>query len=259
MEGWQTKADDEERVVEVELDKEQGDSQEEEGGTQEDSQEETESQTQEELQDEPKEKASGEEESSGEDSEDSVGRKEKGYSQSTLTSEEDSENGKATETTAKPLKPIPTLIDSNVPLPASNTTFDLEDPLGIKAMKAALAATARSKGPKGPRKHKAITPLKRLVPTIKLAKENTCLKLKGSIPSGFYKRSKAPIGKDEHKKRWRPGTQSLCEIRFYQKSCNLLIHKLPFLRLVRELLHNRKAEMCIQASAIYVLQEASEA
>ena len=45
MEGWQTKADDEERVVEVELDKEQGDSQEEEGGTQEDSQEETESQT----------------------------------------------------------------------------------------------------------------------------------------------------------------------------------------------------------------------
>ena len=133
-------------MVEVELDKEQGDSQEEEGGTQEGSQEEKESQTQ--------------EESSGEDSEDSVGRKRKGDSQSTLTSEDDLENEQTTETTTKPLRPIPMLVDSTVLLPASNTTFDL-DPLGIKAMKATLAATTRSKGPKGPRKQKAITPLKR--------------------------------------------------------------------------------------------------
>ena len=49
------------------------------------------------------------------------------------------------------------------------------------------------------------------------------------------------------------------KIRFYQKSCNLLIHKLPFLRLVRELLHDMKSERHIQASAIYALQEASEA
>ena len=94
---------------------------------------------------------------------------------------------------------------------------------------------------------------------IKLARENIHLKLKGSTPSGFYKIPKAPRGKDKHKKKWRPGTQSLCEIRFYQKSCNLLIHKLPLLRLVRELLHYKKAEMRIQSSAIYALQEASEA
>ena len=91
LEGQQPEADDEERVVEMELGKEQGDSQEEEGGTQEDSQEEKESQTQGELKDEQKEKVSGEEESSEEDSEDSVGRKRKGNSQSTLTSKEDLE------------------------------------------------------------------------------------------------------------------------------------------------------------------------
>ena len=80
LEEQQPKADDEERVVEMELDKEQGNLQEEEGGTQEDSQEVKESQTQGELQDEPKEKVSGKEESSEEDSEDSVGRKRKGNS-----------------------------------------------------------------------------------------------------------------------------------------------------------------------------------
>ena len=46
---------------------------------------------------------------------------------------------------------------------------------------------------------------------------------------------------------------------FTRKVCNLLIWKLPFLRLVRELLHDQKAGMCIRASAIYALQEASEA
>ena len=50
LEGQQPKADNEERVVEMELDKEQEDLQEEEGGTQEDSQEGKESQTQGELQ-----------------------------------------------------------------------------------------------------------------------------------------------------------------------------------------------------------------
>ena len=51
----------------------------------------------------------------------------------------------------------------------------------------------------------------------------------------------------------------LWEIHFYQKSCNLLIRKLPFLRLVWELLNDEKAGMCILALAIYTFQEASEA
>ena len=141
----------------------------------------------------------------------------------------------------------------------SSATFDPKDLLGIKAMRTALAATTGSKCPKGPRKRKATTPLKRLAPAIKMTRENSHLNLKGSTSSRLYKRLKAPKGKDGCKRRWRPGSQSLCEIRFYQKSCNLLICKLPFLRLARELLHNKKAQMCIQVSAIYALQEASEA
>ena len=137
--------------------------------------------------------------------------------------------------------------------------FNLDDPLGMKAMKAALQNPTGSKGPKGPRKRKATTPFKRLAPAIKLAKENARLKLRGSTSSGYYQWPKVPEGKDGKRRRWRPGTQSLREICFYQKSCNLLIRKLPFLRLVRELLHDQKAGMRIQASAIHALQEASKA
>ena len=40
----------------------------------------------------------------------------------------------------------------------------------------------------------------------------------------------------EHKKRrYRPGTKALREIRKYQKETNLLIRRLPFARLVREI------------------------
>ena len=34
------------------------------------------------------------------------------------------------------------------------------------------------------------------------------------------------------KRRYRPGTRALKEIRFFQKSTNLLLRKLPFARLV---------------------------
>jgi len=38
--------------------------------------------------------------------------------------------------------------------------------------------------------------------------------------------------------RFRPGTRALREIRFYQRSTDLLIRKLPFQRFVRELTQN---------------------
>ena len=137
--------------------------------------------------------------------------------------------------------------------------FNLDDPLGMKAMKAALQNPTGFKGPKGPRKWKAATPLKQLALAIKLAKENARLKLRGSTPSGYYQRQKPAEGKDGKPKKWRPGMRALQEIRFYQKSCNLLVRKLPFLRLVQELLHDEKAGMRIQTSAIYALQEVSKA
>ncbi|EGR32832.1 hypothetical protein IMG5_069740, partial [Ichthyophthirius multifiliis] len=59
--------------------------------------------------------------------------------------------------------------------------------------------------------------------------------------------------------RFRPGTVALREIRKYQKSTDLLIRKLPFQRLVRDIAHEFKAELRFQSSAILALQEASEA
>jgi histone H3 len=59
--------------------------------------------------------------------------------------------------------------------------------------------------------------------------------------------------------RFRPGTVALREIRRYQKSTELLIRKLPFQRLVREIAQDYKTDLRFQASAIAALQEASEA
>lgn len=59
--------------------------------------------------------------------------------------------------------------------------------------------------------------------------------------------------------RFRPGTVALREIRRYQKSSELLIRKLPFQRLVREIAQDFKTDLRFQASAIAALQEASEA
>jgi histone H3 len=69
--------------------------------------------------------------------------------------------------------------------------------------------------------------------------------------------------------RYRPGTVALREIRRYQKSFDLLIRKLPFQRLVREItneeIENNKilkdhftAGIAFQSSAILALQEAAE-
>jgi histone H3 len=59
--------------------------------------------------------------------------------------------------------------------------------------------------------------------------------------------------------RFRPGTVALREIRRYQKSTELLIRKLPFQRLVREIAQDFRSDLRFQSAAIGALQEASEA
>lgn len=61
------------------------------------------------------------------------------------------------------------------------------------------------------------------------------------------------------RRRWRPGTIAIREIRKYQKSTELLIRKIPFQRLVREIAQDFKTDLRFQTSAILALQEASEA
>lgn len=68
-------------------------------------------------------------------------------------------------------------------------------------------------------------------------------------------------GEVKHRKphRFKPGTVALREIRRYQKSTEMLIRKLPFQRLVREIAQDYHTEMRFQASALAALQEAAEA
>ena len=67
-------------------------------------------------------------------------------------------------------------------------------------------------------------------------------------------------GKVKKTRKYRPGTVALREIRRYQKSTELLIRKLPFSRLVREIAQEvGKTDLRFQGSAIICLQEAAEA
>lgn len=70
------------------------------------------------------------------------------------------------------------------------------------------------------------------------------------------------------KRRYRPGTVALREIRKYQKSTDLLLRRLPFARVVREIALDMITDagrdygdtgLRWQSSAILALQEASEA
>ncbi len=74
---------------------------------------------------------------------------------------------------------------------------------------------------------------------------------KGKAPNA------APGVKRTH--RFKPGTVSLREIRRFQKSTELLIRKLPFQRLVREIASDFKTDLRFQSSAVLALQEAAEA
>ena len=89
----------------------------------------------------------------------------------------------------------------------------------------------------------------------------------GKAPRGRYKTqhgrkmtssSQYEGGERKPLRRFRPGTVSLRQIRKYQKSTELLIRKLPFQRLVREVVQKIKPDLRFQSTAILALQEASE-
>ena len=101
----------------------------------------------------------------------------------------------------------------------------------------------------------------------------------GSIKAhlaGLQKKTAAKVAKKSGMKtskggvrkphRYRPGTVALKEIRRYQKSTDLLIRKLPFQRLVREIASDSEvilSPLCgkvrFQSAAVMALQEAAEA
>ena len=72
-------------------------------------------------------------------------------------------------------------------------------------------------------------------------------------------RVKQSTGAIKKPHRYRPGIRALMEIRRYQKTTKLLIRKLPFQRLIREIAQDCKSDLHFQSSAIMALQEATEA
>jgi histone H3 len=78
-------------------------------------------------------------------------------------------------------------------------------------------------------------------------------------PNQAARKSAPATGGVKKPHRYRPGTVALREIRKYQKSTELLIRKLPFQRLVREIAQDFKTDLRFQSSAVLALQEAAEA
>ncbi|KAH8879382.1 histone-fold-containing protein [Thozetella sp. PMI_491] len=81
----------------------------------------------------------------------------------------------------------------------------------------------------------------------------------GKRKSGVQPGDPIPAGR---KRRYRPGTLALKEIRRYQANTDLLMRKLPFARVVREIamtMRPQDEEMRWQSQAILALQEAAEA
>mmetsp|Transcript_23080 Transcript_23080/g.32250 ORF Transcript_23080/g.32250 Transcript_23080/m.32250 type:complete len:138 (-) Transcript_23080:447-860(-) len=79
-------------------------------------------------------------------------------------------------------------------------------------------------------------------------------------PSAYRVSTTAEV-KRKKRGRFRPGTVALREIRKYQRSTDLLLRKLPFQRLVREIsqnLGNEGGSHRWQSSALMALQEAAE-
>nr|XP_001096527.2 histone H3.3-like [Macaca mulatta] len=94
-------------------------------------------------------------------------------------------------------------------------------------------------------------------------KQTACKSTSGKAPrkqpaTKAARKSAPSTGGVKKPHRYRPGTVALREIRRYQKSTELLIRKLPFQPLVREIAQDFKTDLRFQSAAIGALQEASE-
>ena len=79
-----------------------------------------------------------------------------------------------------------------------------------------------------------------------------------SLPGKASRKTAPAMGGLKKPHRFRPGTVAIREIKRYQKSTELLIKRLPFQRLVKEIAQDFKHDLRFQASALLALQEAAE-
>ena len=96
--------------------------------------------------------------------------------------------------------------------------------------------------------------------TKQTARKSACLNAPSQqVAKVAARKSTSSDGSNKKLHRFRPGTVALRQIRRYQKSTELLIRKLPFQRLVREVVGEAKNDVRLQSHALLALQEASEA
>lgn len=78
-------------------------------------------------------------------------------------------------------------------------------------------------------------------------------------PRKQHSMARTGSGGVKKKRRFRPGTRAVMEIRKYQRSTETLIRKLPFQRLCREVALELDPALRFQSEAVRALQEACEA
>ena len=67
-------------------------------------------------------------------------------------------------------------------------------------------------------------------------------------------KSRVSMGGMKKPRKYRPGTVALRQIHHYQKSTELLLQKMPFQRLVREITQDFKTNLRFQSGAVIALQ-----
>ena len=81
-----------------------------------------------------------------------------------------------------------------------------------------------------------------------------------AVKNVAFKAAKKMLAKDSTKKRRQhPGAVALTEIKFLQRTTELLLRKAPFQHLVKDIAQANKTDLRFQSAAISALQEAAEA
>ena len=104
-----------------------------------------------------------------------------------------------------------------------------------------------------PKCHRVPSHTSSILLALRIVRENAAARMTGpnAMPQDYYRPS------DKQKKfKWKPGTRSLREIWFYQKSTALLLRRLPFLHLIGQVTQDFKTGLCFTADAAYTLQYA---
>ena len=88
----------------------------------------------------------------------------------------------------------------------------------------------------------------------KAKRESAPFSQKATQPDSSIQEAKV----EKTKRRFKPGTVVLREIKKYQKSTELMLPRAPFQRLVRDITHQIDPDLRFQQTAIDAIQEAAE-